>query len=217
MHGRHADIFVGQVEAFSRQGVAQQRKVTVRISHRQEGLLLGQADGVDLCGGGFQQCEAIFELIRLFQRLSWSGEALHQGNGAGTFGAACVQETQQSRRARYERLAYAHRMGEIEQTALKPAIMSAWPRGIERASGHPEISVNGGRRSSVQRTADVVALHQAPRFHEDRVIISHTVLICHGAHQGCEAERHIVTKMYRMIADQQRLQSSWGTEMKWVK
>lgn len=177
----------------------------------------GQAEGVDLSRGSFQEGKAIFKLVSVLQGRGRTGPLLHQRDGTGFRSALRFEKAKQGGWARHESGSNSHGMGQIKQAPLKPSILLQ--SGMEQLSplGIGKITINLGYGGAIQWAADRIALYEATALDEVRVRISHSILVGRRPHEWRETKRHIVTKVNGSIVRQQVLQRVWSAEVKRIE
>jgi hypothetical protein len=215
-HGR-ADRFVGEVDPLTGQGPAQQDMVGVGVGDRHQVVRSGQANGIDLRGGGLQQGQTIFKLIGLVQRQGRFCEALHEGDVVERGCTVRLKQSEQRGRAGHQRRSDPHCMRQVEEPALKTPVVSEPVMEQGAPTGIAQVTINGRHGGVVQRAADRIALHQPAARDEHRMIVPHAVLIGRGAHQRSETERHVVAEMDGIVPCEQSLKGVRGTEVERVK
>lgn len=136
------------------------------ICHGHEPVGRGEAKGIDLSCGSFDQGQSVLERKGVFEGWGRAGQLLHAMESVALGDAIRFEQPEQRRGARQECRADAHRVGEIEQATLKPPI---FPKGlVEEAApvGVAEIAIDGGDGVLVQGATDVVSLHDPSFRHE---------------------------------------------------
>ena len=155
----------------------------------------GQAEGINLGSGSFQEGETIFESVGFLQSGWRRGQLLHQRNGEPFGGALLLKEAEQCGRARHECRSDTHGMGQIKETALKPSILLQ--SGVEELSPATigKITIDLDHGGIIERAADRMSLDDTAVDDEVGMIVPHAVLVSRGPHERREAKRHVITKV----------------------
>lgn len=90
-------------------------------------------------------------------------------------------------------------MSQVKQAALKTTILLKG--GMERiAPGRVgQITVDLCYGGGIQRPRDLVPLYDSAAGDQRRVVITHAILVRHGAHQWCQPKRHVIPEMNRVV------------------